>query len=79
MSDDRPEETTPPPDLGRPKRTPPTIDLEATEVSTTDADDGAGVPPPADPARPRRNRTRVRRRFPPLSSRAYPVPSPPRW
>jgi hypothetical protein len=49
MSDDRPEETTPSPDLGRPKRTPPTIDLEATEVSTAAADDGAGAPPPPDP------------------------------
>ena len=34
MSDDRPEETAPSPDLGRPRRTPPTIDLEATEVSS---------------------------------------------
>jgi hypothetical protein len=49
MSDDRPEETTPSPDLGRPKRTPPTIDLEATEVSTVAADDGAGASPPPDP------------------------------
>jgi hypothetical protein len=49
MSDDRPEQTTPPPDLGRPKRTPPTIDLEATEVSTATADDGAGTSSPPDP------------------------------
>ena len=50
MSDDRPEETTPSPDLGRPKRTPPTIDLEATEISTAAAaDDGAGAAPPPDP------------------------------
>jgi hypothetical protein len=60
MSDDRPEQTTPPPDLGRSKRTPPTIDLEATEVSTASADDGAGTslppdpePPPAPPPDPR--------------------------
>lgn len=52
MSDDRPEQTTPPPDLGRPKRTPPTIDLEATEVSTATADDGAGISPPPDPEPP---------------------------
>ena len=80
MSDDRPEETTPSPDLGRPKRMPPTIDLEATEISTTAADDGVGVPPPPDPepapapepdARPAA--------VSPLSSRAFPVPSPPRW
>ena len=49
MSDVRPEETTPSPDLGRPKRTPPTIDLEATEISTAAADDGAGAAPPPDP------------------------------
>jgi hypothetical protein len=60
MSDDRPEQTTSPPDLGRSKRTPPTIDLEATEVSTASADDGAGTslppdpePPPAPPPDPR--------------------------
>jgi hypothetical protein len=52
MSDDRPEQTTPPPDLGRPKRTPPTIDLEATEVSTATANDGAGTSPPPDPEPP---------------------------
>lgn len=34
MVDDRPEETGPPPDSERPKRAPPTIDLEATDVST---------------------------------------------
>lgn len=36
MVDDRPDDTPPssgPPDLGRPKRTPPTIDLAATEVT----------------------------------------------
>ena len=52
MSDDRPEQTTPPPDLGRPKRTPPTIDLEATEVSTAAADDSTGTSPPPDPEPP---------------------------
>src|SRR5258705_2316177 len=34
MVDDRPEETGSLPDSERPKREPPTIDLEATEVST---------------------------------------------
>ena len=34
MVDDRPEETGSLPDSERPKRAPPTIDLEATEVST---------------------------------------------
>jgi hypothetical protein len=33
MVDDRPEDTQPSPDSGRAKRAPPTIDLEATEVS----------------------------------------------
>ena len=42
MVDDRPEETGPPPDSERPKRAPPTIDLEATDVST--------AAPPADGA-----------------------------
>lgn len=34
MADDRPEEHGPLPDPDRPRRAPPTIDLEATEVST---------------------------------------------
>jgi hypothetical protein len=33
MVEDRPEDIEPPPDSGRAKRAPPTIDLEATEVS----------------------------------------------
>src|SRR6266550_7772011 len=33
MIDDRPEDTGPAPDSGRAKRAPPTIDLEATEIS----------------------------------------------
>lgn len=42
MVDDRPEETGSLPDQERPKRTPPTIDLEATDVSTaTSHADGA--------------------------------------
>ena len=34
MADDKPEDAGLAPDAGRAKRTPPTIDLEATEVST---------------------------------------------
>jgi len=34
MVDDRPEENGSLPDQERPKRAPPTIDLEATEVSS---------------------------------------------
>jgi hypothetical protein len=44
MVDDRPEDTTPP-DLGRAKRPPPTIDLEATEVSGETQNAGAGTAP----------------------------------
>lgn len=33
MVDDKPEPTEPLPDLGRPKRTPPTIDLDPSEIS----------------------------------------------
>ncbi len=33
MAEDRPEDTEPPPEAGRARRAPPTIDLEATEVS----------------------------------------------
>ena len=40
MAEDRPEEIEPSPDTGRAKRAPPTIDLEATEVS--DATEGSG-------------------------------------
>jgi hypothetical protein len=48
MVDDRPPDTGPsggPPDLGRPKRTPPTIDLDASEVTSTTAasETGAGA------------------------------------
>jgi hypothetical protein len=42
MADDRPEDTGPPLDLGRPKRAPPTIDLEATEVSGKPATEVSG-------------------------------------
>ncbi|MGY8632794.1 hypothetical protein RAD15_09990 [Bradyrhizobium sp. 14AA] len=48
MADDKPEDAGLAPDTGRAKRTPPTIDLEATEVSTQ-AQDTAAEPeaPPA--------------------------------
>ena len=36
MADDRPEDTAPSPD-SRPRRAPPTIELEATDVSTEGA------------------------------------------
>jgi hypothetical protein len=61
MADDTPEDATPPPDSGRAKRPPPTIDLEASEVTseTQGAGEGAGegaeVPP--EPSSPQRSRT----------------------
>ncbi|SHL28854.1 COG4223 family protein [Bradyrhizobium lablabi] len=52
MVDDRPEETGSLPDSERPKRTPPTIDLEATDVSTatSQAEDAAKSESTAEPA-----------------------------
>src|SRR2546423_776286 len=59
MADDKPEDAGLAPESGRAKRTPPTIDLEATEVSTQ-PQEAAGGPvaavkaragtPAADPA-----------------------------
>jgi hypothetical protein len=51
MVDDRPEDTGSLPDSSRPKREPPTIDLEATEVSSeTRSAAGASSEAPAEPA-----------------------------
>ena len=57
MVDAGPEDTTPSPDAGRVKRAPPTIDLEATEVSgeTRSAAADASGPPPEPAARWRRD------------------------
>jgi len=46
MVDDRPEDTGSLPDKERPKRAPPTIDLEATEVSTEPKSAGEAPPEP---------------------------------
>lgn len=48
MADDKPEDTGLAPEPGRAKRTPPTIDLEATEVSTQPQD--VASEPEAQPA-----------------------------
>lgn len=48
MADDKPEDTGLAPESGRAKRTPPTIDLEATDVSTQPQD--AASEPEAQPA-----------------------------
>jgi hypothetical protein len=51
MVDDRPEDTGSLPDSGRPKREPPTIDLEATEVSSeTKSSADTSPEPSAEPA-----------------------------
>jgi hypothetical protein len=51
MVDDRPEDTGSLPDSGRPKREPPTIELEATEVSSeTKSAAGASSEAPAEPS-----------------------------
>jgi hypothetical protein len=39
MDDNRPDDPTPSPEPGRPRRAPPTIDLEASEVTTKPAED----------------------------------------
>jgi len=64
MVDDRPEDTGSLPDQGRPKREPPTIDLEATEVSSETksaaeaspaeaSSEAPSEPPPEPPHEPR--------------------------
>jgi hypothetical protein len=45
MADDSPEEPTPQPDSGRARRAPPTIDLEASEVSGETRSAGDDAPP----------------------------------
>ncbi len=45
MADDNPEDTTPSPDSGRVKRAPPTIDLEASEVSGETRNAAEDAPP----------------------------------
>ena len=54
MVDDRPEDSGPPGDAGRPRREPPTIDLEATDVSTTPKETAEAKvePGPAEAASP---------------------------
>jgi hypothetical protein len=51
MVDDTPEATTSPPEPARAKRAPPTIDLEASEVSGETRDAGGDTPNTADDAK----------------------------
>lgn len=55
MADDKPEDAGLAPDAGRAKRTPPTIDLEATEVSTQ-PQQVAGEPEPSEHVAPEQAR-----------------------
>ena len=59
MADDTPEDITPPPESGRAKRPPPTIDLEASEVTseTQGAGEAAGAEPQPEPSSPQRSRS----------------------
>jgi hypothetical protein len=52
MIDDRPEDTGPMPDSGRAKRAPPTIDLEATEISGEAQQAGGEAPSGPMPEKP---------------------------
>src|SRR6266478_7524937 len=45
MADDKPEDTTPSPDSGRARRPPPTIDLEASQVSSETRNAAEDAPP----------------------------------
>jgi hypothetical protein len=54
MAEDRPEDTEPTVDSGRAKRAPPTIDLEATEISGETRSAGADAPPEQSVPRPSR-------------------------
>jgi len=66
MDEERPEDASPPPDSGRAKRAPPTIDLDASEVSgETKGTDGATEAATDAGAQPRRS---FRRSFPWLSA-----------
>jgi hypothetical protein len=51
MDEDRPEDASPPPDSGRARRAPPTIDLEASEISGETQGTSAGTSAGAQPKR----------------------------
>ena len=59
MVEERPEDSSPPPDSGRARRAPPTIDLEASEISGETQATNAGTSAAAGgDAQPRRSFTR---------------------
>ncbi|WP_439372299.1 COG4223 family protein [Bradyrhizobium sp. DASA03120] len=70
MADDKPEEAGLAPDTGRAKRTPPTIDLEATEVSTQpqEAAGEPGAQPAAEQAAPEQEKVEQTKPEPPPES-----------
>ena len=51
MDEEKPEDTSPPPDSGRPRRAPPTIDIEASEISGETQGSDAGTSADAEPKR----------------------------
>src|SRR3954463_6649009 len=73
MVDDRPEDTGSLPDSGRPKREPPTIDLEATEVSS-ETKSAAGASSEATPepvAEPTPEAAKASVEEPPVAGTSY--------
>lgn len=70
MADDKPEDAGLAPDSGRAKRTPPTIDLEATEVSTQPQQTGEAEAQP-EPAKAEAEREPVKAEAEPERSEAH--------
>jgi len=76
MVDDRPEDTGSLPDQGRPKREPPTIDLEATEVSSETKSAAEASPAEASSEAPSEPSPEPAPEAPPVSPVDAPVPRP---
>ena len=76
MVDDRPEDTGSLPDSGRPKREPPTIDLEATEVSSETKSAAEASPAEASSEAPSEPSPEPAPEAPPVSPVDAPVPRP---
>jgi hypothetical protein len=76
MVDDRPEDTGSLPDQGRPKREPPTIDLEATEVSSETKSAAEASPAEASSEAPSEPSPEPTPEAPPVSPVDAPAPRP---
>ena len=72
MVDDRPEDIGPSPDLGRAKRPPPTIDLEASEVSSEPRNAGDDTQPQHASQEPPSQEPSAHEPSPPQSSSQQP-------